>query len=85
MNHANNNPLFVVYANARGKTPDEMLVSDRDAWPGGSMCGFILWVRGMKRDFYKLHPEAFMNSVDTLVDADAFLKFAQESNEPRNL
>lgn len=49
------------------------------------MCGFILWVRGMKRDFYKLHPEAFMNSVDTLVDADAFLKFAQESNEPRNL
>ena len=37
------NPRYVRYAAAHGMNPEAMLASDREAHPGGSMAGFMLW------------------------------------------
>lgn len=40
------NPRFVAYARATGEPdPDRALARDGDAYPGGKMTGFILWIR----------------------------------------
>lgn len=37
---------YVAYCVAHGAaSPDEMLTRDRTRWPGGLMCGFILWIK----------------------------------------
>lgn len=38
------NPRYVAYAAAHGRTTDEMLAHDRDAFPGGRMAGFMIWL-----------------------------------------
>ena len=35
---------YLAYCAALGRSPDEQLAYDREAWPGGCMTGFILWV-----------------------------------------
>jgi hypothetical protein len=47
------NPRYAMYAAAHGKTPDEMLAHDEVAWPGGKMCGFILWIQLRWREWDK--------------------------------
>ena len=37
-------PRYVAYAAAHGRTPDAQLAADRQAYPGGRMAGFIVWV-----------------------------------------
>lgn len=37
-------PRYVAYCRANGKTPDEMMAHDVVAYPGGKMCGFVLWI-----------------------------------------
>jgi len=37
-------PRYLAYCAAHGKTPDEMLAHDDERWPGGVMCGYILWI-----------------------------------------
>lgn len=39
------NPRYVEYCRAYGKTPIAMLYWDTFRFPGGKMCGFILWNR----------------------------------------
>ncbi len=45
------NPRYVAYCLAHSRTPDEMLAVDRRAWPGGCMCGFMLWVQARWREW----------------------------------
>ena len=68
------NPRYVAYASAHGKTPDEMMKHDRIAWPGGCMCGFILWIDEQKQLFWKVEPSAFLDR-HTIYDQDAWTKF----------
>lgn len=43
------NPRFVLYANHRGLSPEEVLEKDEKRWPGGKMVGYMLWIDGMWR------------------------------------
>ncbi len=38
------NPRYVAYAEAHGFDPDTMLAADEVLWPGGKMCGFMVWI-----------------------------------------
>lgn len=67
------NPRFELYAAEHGRTPDQQLEWDRAQWPGGMMCGFILWIDERKEEFRKLHPEAFLNG--TIFDGPAWDDF----------
>jgi hypothetical protein len=42
---------YVQYALAHGVKPGAMRDQDRKRWPGGSMCGFILWGRRSAQAF----------------------------------
>jgi hypothetical protein len=44
-------PRYVAYAYSRGENPDDMLVVDQREWPGGVMCGFILWIAEQWREW----------------------------------
>jgi len=37
-------PRYVAYARDHGRSCGEMLAHDMQAWPGGRMTGFLLWV-----------------------------------------
>lgn len=39
------NPLYAAYAKAHGRSCEDQLVHDREAWPGGRMAGYMLWIR----------------------------------------
>ena len=67
------NPRYTAYASAHGKTPDEMLEHDRAEWPGGCMCGFLVWISGLLTKFRKSHPEAFVG--DHISDQEAWTRF----------
>jgi hypothetical protein len=56
-----NNPRYVLYAKAHGKSPEEMMAHDEKAWPGGIMTGFTLWISQQAQILYKAHPEAFID------------------------
>ncbi len=45
------NPYFAAYAAEHGRTPEEQLAHDRVEFPGGCMCGFILWSSARWREF----------------------------------
>ncbi len=68
---------YLAYAKAHNKAPDEMLVHDKAAWPGGCMAGFILWVRQKKKEFFVAHPEAFMDR-DAIRDFAAWNQFLKD-------
>lgn len=71
------NPRYVAYAKAHGRTLDEMMDNDRRAYPGGCMCGFILWISQMKQKFWKTSPGSFLDRY-TIHDQDAWTRFLQE-------
>lgn len=49
------NPRYARYAEAHGRTPDEMHEADVIDWPGGSMCGFMLWMGEQWATFCRIH------------------------------
>jgi hypothetical protein len=69
------NPNFTAYAMAHGNTPEKQLEIDTELWPGGKMCGFVLWISEMKRAFYKKNPGAFYdrNVIGDIKAWEAFL------------
>lgn len=48
------NPRYAVYASAHGLDPGAMLARDCLEYPGGKMCGFILWTGARWREWRKL-------------------------------
>lgn len=68
------NPRYVRYAEAHGRTPDEMLKADVIEWPGGSMCGFMLWMNEQWRKFCMLHHVSNTRELRLKID-DADAKF----------
>lgn len=61
------NSRYVEYARAHGNTPEDQLVADRQAWPGGIMAGFQLWMGDRWSDWLREHGRRFD---DYLSDAD---------------
>lgn len=45
--------MYLAYCRAHGHAddPEGMLAADRETWPGGHMCGFILWVGSKRREW----------------------------------
>lgn len=72
------NPRYLAYARSRGLKPEACLEADREIWAGGSMCGFILWLRPLYIEFLNL-PEnraeirrkGLVASLDALDDGHA--------------
>lgn len=71
------NPRYVAYCAAHGvDDPDVMRARDAERWPGGKMCGFILWMRERKAEFVKAHPEGVMRG-GGIIDHDAYTAFIE--------
>lgn len=51
---SNWNPRYVHYARVHKRTPEDMLTHDERRFPGGKMCGFILWIRKKWQQWDKL-------------------------------
>lgn len=68
------NPRYVAYASENGRTPEDQLAFDREAWPGGCMAPFMIWISGKLRAFRKTRPECFMRG-GALADHVAFDEF----------
>lgn len=54
------NPRWLNYARVHGRSSEEQIAHDRKRWPGGVMCGFILWNRARIVEFGKLRPDCFV-------------------------
>lgn len=52
------NVRYVYYANAHGKSPQDMMEHDTKKYPGGCMAGFLLWMDKRKQEFAVAHPDA---------------------------
>lgn len=73
---------FTAYARAHGREPAAMLERDRERWPGGVMCGFILWVAARKLEFAGAFP-CKMIGPDLIRDIPAWVAFLQEAGRNR--
>jgi hypothetical protein len=68
------NLLYLAYCKYHKNGPVEQLQKDTIKWPGGKMCGYILWISKMKRKFWKVRPEAFYDQ-STIYDLKAWVSF----------
>ncbi len=69
------NPRFARYAEMQGRSPEDQLDHDREAWPGGCMAGFILWCSANLRAFREASPQSFTAHSGALVDQEAYDAF----------
>lgn len=55
------NPYFLAYCRAHGMEPEAMLAHDRGRWLGGTMAGFVVWIRQQWRawDATQDHPRGW--------------------------
>jgi len=70
------NPRYAAYARAHGMTRDDMMAHDRQKYPGGCMCGFVVWISEQRQAFLKLHPAAFLGR-HVIVDQESWTEFLQ--------
>lgn len=55
------NPRYVLYAKVHGMQPEDMLLRDDEAYPGGKMTGFILWMGRRLTEAKAAYPEWFID------------------------
>ncbi len=48
---------YFVYCAALGRSPDEQLAYDREAYPGGSMAGYICWISRRVEEWRAANPQ----------------------------
>lgn len=61
------NPRWLAYCAANGRSPDAQAAHDEEAWPGGRMTGYILWISAKWRewcDLVKLPRGHYMGPVE---------------------
>ena len=73
--YPNKQPRYSAYCVTHDKTPDEMLAHDRKRWPGGCMCGFLIWMNAASRMFKDQYPEAIFGSGIATSYQDTFTAF----------
>ncbi len=69
------NPRWLAYCKSQGNTSEEQFLKDDKKYPGGIMCGFILWIAEKREEFFKKHPERFVGR--NISDQDAFTMFCE--------
>lgn len=72
------NPRYLAYCKNQKLSPENCLKRDEKRWPGGVMCGYILWMDKKKSEFRKKHPEG-MYDYWLISDQDLFTKFLYEN------
>jgi hypothetical protein len=76
------NPRYLAYCRAHKLAPEQMMEHDREAWPGGCMCGFILWHSAKLAEAKRTHPEFFyigFAGIDGLLDHKGYDKWLNAS------
>lgn len=68
------NPRFLAYCQESGMTPDEQIEHDNKLYPGGSMCGFIVWIGEKIRIYKEKFPEERRETC-ILADQESFIKY----------
>lgn len=64
------NPRYLAYARAHGRRHGEQLRADDEAWPGGCMAGFILWVQRRWQEWAQAEGHETAEAARALPDAD---------------
>lgn len=77
------NPLYVSYANSRGRTPEEMLKVDDVSFPGGSMCGYLIWISQAWQAWDRIfNPRQAHHSENDREDFTKWLQFNYATIDP---
>ena len=71
----NYQPRYLAYCKAHGRKPEEQMEHDREQWPGGIMCGFILWMSQKFAEWRAVAPPCPVYARMTGEDAKGFDKF----------
>lgn len=66
-------PRYVAYCVAQGRDPDAQLAHDSEAWPGGCMCGFMLWIGERWNEWEKLFGKRPIKGPDVHAAFDKWL------------
>jgi hypothetical protein len=79
------NPRYLAYAREDGLEPDQALARDVERWPGGKMCGFMLWVgeRWREWDARHGHGQSHVRDAHEHRAFDAWLEGRESSAHPR--
>ena len=55
------NPRYLAYCRANRNSPEQQKAIDTEAYPGGKMCGFMLWISQQVRAFTAECPQHLLN------------------------